>query len=400
MKKIIFFSLLIILIGVSLYKIYSSQNLSASLSIQNESIKQEKFLTDKKAVLYFSTTADQDMDGKGVSLAVFINDKGEADAFKMKGLELGSVAASQNEVLLVDKNKIRLVGDTYKEFSMDKAQYTGERTGYLEKEKLYFTVFNTGVGAKGGYDSNILYGNKKGFHKENIPHYIAASGIDQGEIVVLTQDNQKEEFHIRKVMLSKKDMNTQDILKLNHAKKTDLSSMSPILSDDTFYYFVGQKTLGEVTETIDSDIVLYRVNKKTHAQDEFIISSYRNEKNITAHYPFNIKNSSHLFNNVFYYANGLGEVFAFDTKTEKVSKKFSMKNVRKDGVRHNEELFYKDDNLYVVRHDEKLKEKYYIEHYSLTEGKKKENIKINGLNDILKSIKGKSIYSYDFKMLK
>ncbi|MED1865111.1 hypothetical protein P4V41_16715 [Fictibacillus nanhaiensis] len=400
MKKIIFFSLLIILIGGLLYKMYWSQNLSASLTIENEAIKQGKFLTDKKAVLYFSTTADQDMDGKGVSLAVFINDKGDADAFKMKGLELGSVAASQNEVLLVDKNKIRLVGDTYKEFGMDKSQYTGERTGYLEKEKLYFTVFNTGVGANGGYNSNIFFGNKEGFHKENIPHYIAASGVDQDNIIVLTQNTQNEEFHIRRVMLSKKDMHTRDILKINHSKEADFSSLSPILSDEQFYYFVGQKTLGEVKETMDSDIVLYRINKKTHTQDEFNISTYRNEKNITAHYPFNIKNSAHLYNNVCYYANGLGEVFAFDTETEKVIKKFSMKNVRKDGVRHNEELFYNDDQLYVVRHDENLKEKYYIEQYSLTQGKKIEDIKIRGLNDILKSIKGKSIYSYDFKMLK
>ncbi|MQR94082.1 hypothetical protein [Fictibacillus phosphorivorans] len=400
MKKIIFFLLLIILISGFVYKLYLNKNLSASLSIEKEAIQQGNFLNDKKAVLYFSTTADQDMDGKGVSLAVFIKDSGEADAFKMKGLELGSVATSQNEVLLVDKNKIRLVGDTYKEFGMDKSQYTGERTGYLEKEKLYFTVFNTGVGAKGGYDSNILYGNKGGFHKENIPHYIAASGIDQSEIVVLTQDNLKEEFHIRKVKLSKNDMTTQDILIINHSKETNFSTMSAILSDETFYYFVGQKTLGEVTETIDTDIVLYRINKNTHAQDEFTISSYRDEKNITAHYPFNIKNSAHLYNDILYYANGLGEVFEFETKTGKVNKTLTMKNVRKDGVRHNEELFYKDDNLYVVRHDAKLKEKYYIEHYSLTRGKKIENIKINGLNDILQSIKGKSIYSYDFKMLK
>lgn len=164
--------------------------------------------------MYFSTTADQDMDDKGISLAVFINDNGEADAFKMNGLELGSLTTSDNEVLLVDKNKIRLIGNTFKEFNMEKPQYTGERTGYLEKKNLYFTIFNTGISSDGGYDSNVVYGNEDGFNKGNIPYYISSSGNDQNDVVVLTHDTEKNEYYFRKVDLTNNDVKVQDIVKL------------------------------------------------------------------------------------------------------------------------------------------------------------------------------------------
>ncbi len=396
MKKIGISFVFIILTGGLVYNFFFDQSINASLSIEKESIEQSSFLNDKQAVMYFSTTADQDMDDKGISLAVFINDDGEADAFKMKGLELGSLTTADNEVLLVDKNNIRLIGDTFKEFEMEKPQYTGERTGYLEKKNLYFTIFNTGISANGGYDSNVVFGNENGFNKGNIPYYISSSGNDQNDVVVLTHDTERNEYFFRKVVLSNNDVSVQDIVKLKNPNNLELSGFSPVLSDEQFYYVVLREIVNETSE----DIVLYRINKKTLTQDQFTISTYRNEKNLIAHIPYNIKNSAHLFNNVLYYSNGLGGVFAFHTKTEQISKIFTLNNVRKDGVRFNEELFYRGDHLYVVRHDEKLKEKYYIEHYSLSKGKKLEDIKIKGLNDILQSIKGKSIYSYDFKMLK
>lgn len=382
--------------GSLTYQFFFNQSIDASMSIKKEAIEQENFLKDKQAVMYFSTTADQDMDDKGVSLAVFINDDGKADAFRMNGLELGSVTTTDNEVLLVDKNKIRLIGNTFKEFEMEKPQYTGERTGYLQKRDLYFTIFNTGISGDGGYDSNIVYGNENGFNKGNIPYYISSSGNDQNDVVVLTQDTEKNEYFFKKVSLSTNDVNVQDLVKVNNPKNIELTGFSPILSDDQFHYVILREYVDETSE----NIVLYRINKENLTQEQFTISTYRNEKNLIAHIPYNIKNSAHLFNGVLYYANGLGEIYAFDTKNSKVRNLFTVKDAPQDGVRHNEELFFKDDHLYVVRHNEKTKEKYYIEHYSLTERKKIEEIKIKGLNDILRSIKGKSIYSYDFKMLK
>ncbi|MBX4341374.1 hypothetical protein K4G93_24925, partial [Mycobacterium tuberculosis] len=61
MKKILFFSLVTLFVGGLVYQFFFNQHISASLSVKKEAIKEKDFLSDKRAVLYFSTTADQDM---------------------------------------------------------------------------------------------------------------------------------------------------------------------------------------------------------------------------------------------------------------------------------------------------------------------------------------------------
>ena len=48
-------------------------------------------------MLYFSSTADQDLDGKGISYAIFINKQGVASGYKMGGLELGGIGVSDDK---------------------------------------------------------------------------------------------------------------------------------------------------------------------------------------------------------------------------------------------------------------------------------------------------------------
>ena len=74
--------------------------------------------------------------------------------------------------------------------------------------------------------------------------------------------------------------------------------------------------------------------------------------------------------------------------------------ILKDGIRHNEEAYFVGDQLFVLRYDDSKKDKYYLESYSLENGEKVEEQGIEGLDKILSSVKGTSIYSYDFKILK
>lgn len=83
--------------------------------VKEETVRQHNFLDDKQAVLYYSSTADQDMDDRGKSIAIFIDDGGVARGYKMKGLELGSVALGENGLLIEDKETLRLIGNKYKE---------------------------------------------------------------------------------------------------------------------------------------------------------------------------------------------------------------------------------------------------------------------------------------------
>ncbi|KQL39490.1 hypothetical protein AN960_11120 [Bacillus sp. FJAT-25509] len=56
--------------------------------------------------------------------------------------------------------------------------------------------------------------------------------------------------------------------------------------------------------------------------------------------------------------------------------------------------------MFVVNYDSKKKVKYYFEQYSLGTGKKTKVVQMNGVDEILSSVKGKSVHSYDFKILK
>ena len=135
-------------------------------------------------------------------------------------------------------------------------------------------------------------------------------------------------------------------------------------------------------------------------QEKVNLATYRNNNNLYATVPFNPKNSAYVYGNEFYYINGLGEVFSFDVKTHKVKIKFNITNASKDGIRHNEGTYFENGQLYVMRYNEKRENHYYIEQYSLNTGEKIKEIKINGLEEILSSVKGKTIHAYDFKMLK
>ena len=53
-----------------------------------------------------------------------------------------------------------------------------------------------------------------------------------------------------------------------------------------------------------------------------------------------------------------------------MSHKFTIDYHVKDGVRYNEQTYFENDSLYVLRYDAKRNNKYYIERYNLTNGRK------------------------------
>lgn len=98
--------LIIVLMITVTTKIGHSEN-----NLTMEELNQPDFLHDKEAVVYFSTTTNQDRNNEGISYAVFIDDKGKASGFQMGGLEFGSMALNNHQLLLEDKNTIRLIGE-------------------------------------------------------------------------------------------------------------------------------------------------------------------------------------------------------------------------------------------------------------------------------------------------
>ncbi|MGG2026803.1 hypothetical protein AB1282_13960 [Gottfriedia sp. S16(2024)] len=365
--------------------------------VKEETIRKNNFLDDKQAVLYYSSTADQDMDDRGISIVIFVDDNGVARGYKMKGLELGSVGLGESGLLVEDKETLRLIGNKYKEVKM-KYQHTGEITGYLKSSNLYFTIFNSGF-VKNGYASNVLFGNEQGFKKGNIPHYINTSGVDKNEILILTEDN--ETCYLRKVSFDVNKLKITDLIQLKNRNGYDsYGPSSQIISDENYYYMVlEERKQGNLK---DANEVLVRINKKTLKQDMITLVTYKNKtiNQLTATIPYSTDHSIYIYGKELFFSNGLGEVYTMDTTSNLVKKKFTIENPRKGPYRYGEKTYFKNDSMFVVRYDSKKKVKYYIEQYSLITGKKTNVVQMKGVDEILSSIKGKSVHSYDFKILK
>lgn len=367
--------------------------------VNEETIRKNNFLDDKQAVLYYSSTADQDMDDRGISIVIFVDDDGVARGHKMKGLELGSVGLGETGLLLEDKETLHLIGNKYKEVKM-KYQHTGEITGYLKSSNLYFTIFNSGF-VKNGYTSNVLYGNDKGFKKGNIPHYIYTSGVDKNDILILTKDIEKNTCHLRKASFDDNKLKIKDLTQLK--KRSSSNSYGPtsqIISDENYYYVVlEERKQGNLK---DENVVLLRINKKTLKQDMITLVSYKNKtiNQLTAKIPYSPDHSIYIYGKELFFANGLGEVYTVDTTSNIVKKKFIIENPRKGPYRYGEQTYFKNDSMFVVRYNSKKKVKYYFEQYSLENGKKINEVQMKGVDEILSSVKGKSVHSYDFKILK
>ncbi|GEL05506.1 hypothetical protein [Rummeliibacillus stabekisii] len=400
MKKIIYITGILIILGLGIYAIYPSKantykgkNTYKNLQISKEELKETEFLQNKKAVVYLSTTADQDFDGKGASYAVFIDNHGKSQGLQMKGLELGSMAINKKNILLEEKDRVRIVGEDYKEFPMSKKQYTGEITGYLKNKNIFFSIYNSGIN-KGSYNSDVRFGNEKGFKTSTIPFYIASSGLNKTDLSILTHDVKENEFNLKKVVFNK-DVKTQQVTKLNTQKDVDMNALSPILADQKYYYFILSSTLDDY----NAKVYLYQINKINKKQKVFKLLDYKDMKDLVATDPYNVKNSAYLYKKELYYVNGLGDVYTFNTSTQKIKKKFSLINANQSKIRHNEETYFKDNYLYVFRYNEKKSGKYYLEQYSLDSGELIKSTDIQNFDKLSKSIRGKNIYSYDLKVL-
>lgn len=386
-KAIIGAGLLFIIVFIIYFSIEKNTT-DTSLHLSDEDL-----LKNTKAIIYLSTTADQDIDNKGLSYAVFVQGDNSIQTLAMKGLELGSVAVGKDQILLEDKNSINIISDKIERFEMDTPQYTGERTGYLTEQELFFSIYNSGF-VEDGYSSDVRYGNLKGFNVDSIPYYIVASGTTESAIHILTQDFETERFYLKEVKLEE-DLKINDLTTIQTESAENMQVLAPVLSDENYYYLILSTIISDANESVS----IYRINKEALEQDSFEFINY-NEINLTATIPYNYKNSATIYNSKLYYVNGLGDVYSFNLQTTAVSKEFSLNNASNSSIRHNEETYFNAGSLYALRYNENKKERYYLETYSLEKGILTNSIDIEGLDKIIKKVRNKKVYSYDLKVLK
>lgn len=368
---------------------------SREFLINEEEIKETDFLKDKIAVIYFSTTADQDMFDDGKGFATFIDKKGETRTYKMGGLELGGMANHNGQLLLEDKNKLIFLGEHYKEFKLKEYQHTGERVGYLPKSAIFYTIFNSGFDDNGGYKSDIYWGDHEAIQNGVIPNYILSSGQDEDFIYIIT--NEVSDFEAAKLsrVSLKNGLNIEVLTEWRQSENNSL--MSNIVTDESYYYYVEEVSALTTNHYSESNIV--RIDKKTFKRDSFFIEKIETPSDFTAKSPFDSGKSIYLFNNKLYYVNGLGHVFSYDTKEAKVSNSFHL-NFEKENpnITYDEQVAFKDDLIYFFSFDPKT-EIYTLDQYNLNSGKLEATQELSGIKEIMNSLGKKYAASYDFLIL-
>lgn len=360
-----------------------------------DELKKPDFLNDKKAVIYFSSPDYENIDGMGASYAVFVDKNGQATGVRMNGLDNGMMAKDGHRVFLEEEDKVRIIGDHYKEFRFpdEEAQSFGELSGYLKKDNMFFSIYNTGQGkSEDEYYSDVRYGNEKGFHTVGtIPHFIVTSGQIDDHIYIITDNDKNEEdgrkVELREVHINKKGVKVKLITNL---KFKDNPSPITIQADEKYVYVI----MNLQKDDHNGKTLVIRINKKTHHQDRFTLAKYKGMADVNYIRPLDIKKSTHMLGDELYYVNMLGDVYTFNTKTEKSKKKLSLQ-----GYQSGDRAAFHGKYYYVYKYNEKT-HKYSINQYDLKTGELVKQQEIKGMKKIFSmNFFGKSIFSNDFMIL-
>ncbi|MGD6900423.1 hypothetical protein [Bacillus infantis] len=341
------------------------------------------FLKDKKAAVYLSTTADQDTYGGGKSIAVFINKKGAPVSFEMEGLELGSIGIKENEVLLEDKKNFYKIAEGFEKIQREDYQHTGDHIGILENRNSFYALFNSGYDKEaGGYRSDYYWEENGEFEKGTIPFFIEASVIYRDSLYTLSSSENDESYVLSEVKL-KKDTPMKTIVEIG--KKENSTTFGQLQADEKSIYFIRQTR--NITEMVT-------VDKKSGEHFSAEVATYSNDdETLYQQTPFSFKRCFFLYNEHLYFADGFGDVYRIPKEGGEGTKVFSLPAKSLEGSL---EVFQQNGHLYLFTLNHKNNSAK-IEQYTLSNGKKSGELKINDFPN-MNNINTK-MYLYDFVML-
>jgi hypothetical protein len=374
--------LAVLIMSIGLYR-YFSGPASPSIKAAESDLDQEGFLEDKKAVLYFSTTADQDMDGKGKSFAVFLDREGKPGLFEMGGLELGGIGVNDDEILMEDKENFYKIADGFEKIPRDKYQHTGDRIGYLKGKEGFYSLYNSGFDRQTGVYQSDLYWEEDGkFKKAVIPFFIEASVVDNETLYTLSTSKDEQSYVISKAGIGP---NPSPEMITQIEKEENSTTFGQLQADEKYLYFIRQTR--NLTEMIKVDKLSreHTISKVVEYED--------NEETMYQQTPFSFKRSVFLQGENLYFSDGFGDVYRISTSGEESEKAFSL---HEEDLQGSIEVFQKNHHLYVFTLD-KNNQSAKILQYDLSKDEKsgewmiKDFPKLNTFN--------KKVYLYDFVML-
>ena len=382
-KKKWIIALLVLFVPASLFYYYFTNEESIS-SVSEDTLNQKDFLKDKQAVVYFSTTADQDMSGGGKSLAMFVGEQGDTSTFEMKGLELGNIGVRGNRILLEDKKHFYLLGNGYEKFPLKDYQHTGDHIGYFEKKNGFYALFNSGIDQKkGGYRSDIYWQEGQQFKKGKIPFYIEASGMNDDILFTLSSSEDEKKYDIRKVHVNDK-VSTEPFISID--KEENSTTFGQLIVDKENIYVIVQT--GNKTK-------LVKINKESKKYSSTIVAEYEeNDEHLYHQTPFSFKRCVFKYENFIYFVDGFGQVFKSNIHTGKSELAFTLSEQSLKG--NSLEIFTKEDQLYLlsINHNNNTG---VIDEYDLIGEKRSNQYTIKDIPDL--NIGNKKLYLYDFVFL-
>ncbi|MBC1246848.1 hypothetical protein [Listeria booriae] len=353
--------IVIFVAGIVVFKLLATQE--NAKQIQNLDI------TNSKAFLYSSTTAE-----KFITTGSFytISKQNKVDrALGTKGLELGRILLADTGVVINDeKYRYSVTDKAIKKTKRQTSEFTGDLVGHTNGYQV--ELYNSGYDGDGVYTSN-LYMSKDGKELlKTLPYFIIGSGLHDGKLYVMEQDESKLALH-------------EITLGANFADATLLTLPNNVEGFSLLDNFkFGGNNLYMPTRQ-DNTYTIMKINLATKKIEDIPFDSAKENDEAELLMAASYRDSTHLTKDAYMYLSRRGVLYTFDINAVLQNKK-ELVPMKASTILTD----WDQDNLYVYRQDE---DDSYLETYDFEAHKQIEKVK-------LKTSYVSGEYIYDFKMNK
>lgn len=368
----------IILLLVAVFVILKVSN-PKSISIEDgKGYADQSFLNNQQAALYISQEAKKLEEDQAKGSLVFINHMGKVNSYVINAVEYGNLVVNKHNLMIEQSNKMVLLSDKLHKTKFDTAEYRGIRAGYLPVTNQYYSVYNSGLSDKYDYKMTVRYSNEAGvFHSLTIPNFVTAVGEDKDSLLLVTQDLVSNEFQLKRMELNESKHNLKLITDLHLPDSSNVDIVSQVASDEENFYFVVSNFVSDKKEKI----ILCAVNRKTQKVQQHLLAQYKTLKETETSIPVTYNDSLHILEGKLYYANGRGQVYKYDKKTNKTVNLFKLSGFPEGEYKH-AQIRFTNKFLYAIYPD---KEKHiFLDSYDLQTTKRVQHEKIKGLKKYVK----------------
>lgn len=351
-----------------------------------------------RAIIYASTTADQDTLNNGVGFIVYIHPGGTTSTIQTDGLELGGIAQNEEgHVFTVDKDHLLVIDDAIHSFPMDQTQHTGEYVGYITSNQMFYAIFNTGFTKGRTYASDIYWTNGTDLFDDSIEGYVLATGHDDTSLYVLISMSEDiTDVSLLNIHLDK-DMNVEQLDTWKIA--VDDLIISNVIVDDPYIYYVQMQQAKD--KRYFSQTVLIKRNMRTSHEEVYVIEGVQTSSDFTNQLPFNSRNALFEVGDDLYYVNGLGIVYHIQKEKGKIREHFQFSGYEKESmnVSYGEQVAVTDDRLAFVYYNWE-EDSYQLDIYDLQSGERLEQQLIEGIEEEFDQLGNMYAPTYDFIFIK